>query len=105
MIRIALGFILTLALAAPALADQRPVWALSTDQITVISVSVTHGLPVATVRDAGMHGHNVYCVSPGAHFGKLTVMHISATGLVLSNGRVLTALNSPTTALATSTGQ
>jgi len=81
--------LLTLALAAPAQAGQRPIWSVAADQITVLNTGTVNGLTFATVRDGNMPGHNVYDVAKGAHIGKLTVVRITQTGIELSNGRVL----------------
>jgi hypothetical protein len=97
-----LTVILTLALAAPALAQQ-PVWATPADQIAVVSTGTSNGLPFAIVRDAGMRGHNVYCVTAGAHFGKLTVARISSDGILLSNGRLVPAESTTAVAPAAAT--
>ena len=79
-----------LATTAPALAQQ-PVWTLPTDQLSVVSVGTTNGMTYATIRDNNMHGHNVYCVTKGAHFGTVIVTNITPTGVELSNGHTLPA--------------
>ena len=91
MVRSIVTLAIILALAAPAQAGQRPIWTVAADQITVIDTGTVNGLTFATVRDNGMHGHNVYEITAGAHIGALTVTTITATGVVLSNGRVLPA--------------
>ena len=93
MIRNILVLALILALGAPALADQ-PVWAVPADSVTVLNIGVANGLTFATIRDASMRGHNTYCVTIGAHIGTLTVTRIDASGVGLSNGRLL-ALTQP----------
>jgi|SRR5579863_5657859 len=104
MIRSILVLALTIALSSPALAGTLPVWATPADQIAVVNVGTANGLTFATIRDSGMHGHNVYCVTHGAHIGKLTVVAISAQGITLSNGRTISNPNAPiqTTTLADS---
>jgi hypothetical protein len=97
-----LAITLTLALAAPALAQQ-PVWVTPADQIAVVGTGTSNGLPFAIVRDNGMRGHNVYCVTEGAHFGKVTVAHISSEGVLLSNGRLVPVENATAAAPATLT--
>lgn len=103
MKRNALTLILILALTAPALAQQ-PVWALPTDQLVVVNVGTSNGMAYATIRDNGMRGHNVYCISTGAHFGNVTVTRISVTGVQLSNGHTLPvpAADTAVAAIATS---
>ena len=83
---IVLSFILALAMVAPAAAQDLPVWAAP---LTVVTIGTVNGLTYAKIRDNTMHGHNVYCITQGAHFGKATVTHISAHGVELSDGRVL----------------
>lgn len=83
---------ITLSIAAPALAQGTTVH-LATN-ITVVSTGTTNGLPFAIVRDNTMHGHNVYCVTIGAHIGSSTVARITTDGIELSDGRALHALSS-----------
>lgn len=86
--------------AAPALAQTTPVWRTPDDAIAVLSTGTNHDFAYAIVRDNNMRGHNTYCVTVGAHVGKLTVIAIGAGRVVLSNGRVLQAATSPAPASA-----
>jgi long-subunit acyl-CoA synthetase (AMP-forming) len=88
-IALALTIATALALAAPAFAQEQPVWALPTDSIAVVEIGTVNGLAYAKIRDTAMHGHNVFCITVGAHIGKATVTKISASGIQMSDGRVL----------------
>jgi len=81
---------LLVALAtAPAFAQTSPVWRTPSDAIAVLSTGSNHDFAYAIVRDGTLRGHNTYCVTVGAHIGKLSVVSIDQNGVVLSNGRVL----------------
>jgi hypothetical protein len=93
---------ITLSIAAPALAQGTTV--LPATNVTVVSTGITNGLPFAVVRDNTMRGHNVYCVTVGAHIGSATVARITSDGIELTDGRALHALTA-TLATASSTAQ
>ncbi len=78
------------------LAQSKPVWQTPADTIAVLSTSGNAGFSYALLRDGSMRNHNTYCVTIGAHIGKLRVVSIGPKGVVLSNGRLL-----PTTLVAT----
>ena len=90
---------ITLGIAAPALAQSTTV--LPATNVTVVSTGTTNGLPFAIVRDNTMHGHNVYCVTVGAHIGSTTVARITNDGLELADGRTLHALTANVASTAT----
>ena len=81
---------LTLSIAAPALAQGTAI--LPATNVTVMSTGTTNGLQFAIVRDNAMHGHNVYCVTVGAHIGTAVVARITTAGIELTDGRALRAL-------------
>lgn len=84
------AFTLLIALAtATAFAQTKPVWHTPADEIAVLSTGANHDFTYAIVRDNGQRGHNTFCVTIGAHIGKLSVIAIGPNGVVLSNGRLL----------------
>ena len=86
---VALLALLAATLAAPALAQTKPVWHTAADSVAVLSTGASNNFTYAIVRDNTMRGHSTYCVTVGAHIGKLRVISIGSEGIVLSNGRVL----------------
>jgi hypothetical protein len=70
-------------------AQTTPVWQTPADAIAVLDTGGNGDFTYALVRDGSMLNHNTYCVTVGAHIGKLRVVAIGPTGVVLSNGRVL----------------
>jgi hypothetical protein len=83
---------ITLSIATPALAQGTTV--LPALNVTVVSTATTNGLAFAVVRDNTMRGHNVYCVTVGAHIASSTVARITNDGIELTDGRALRALTS-----------
>ena len=83
---------IALSIATPALAQSTTI--PPAINITVMSTGTTNGLQFAIVRDNAMRGHNVYCVTVGAHIGSATVARISTSGIELNDGRALRALTS-----------
>ena len=73
----------------PVFAQTRPVWYRPTDALSVLTTGKRGTFAYALVRDVAMRGHNVYYVAVGAHIGKLRVVRIDDSGIVLSNGRHL----------------
>jgi hypothetical protein len=101
---VALLVFLTALSTAQTLAQTTPVWQTPADSIAVLNTSGNQDFTYALVRDGSMHNHNTYCVTVGAHIGKLRVVSIGPKGIVLSNGRLLpnTAVAAqPTTLVAT----
>jgi hypothetical protein len=98
---VALLALLAATLAAPAIAQPNAVWHTAADSVAVLSTGASNNFTYAIVRDDAMRGHSTYCVTIGAHIGKLTVVSIASGGIVLSNGRLLPNLsaNAPTNAL------
>lgn len=88
---IALAIATALSTAAPALAQDRPIWDQPTAAVNVVEVGSINGFAYAKIRDNGMRGHNVYCIAVGAHLGKATVTKISGSSIELSDGRILQA--------------
>jgi hypothetical protein len=72
-------------------AQTKPVWQTAADTIAVLSTSGNADFSYALIRDGSMRNHNTYCVTVGAHIGKLRVVSIGPKGVVLSNGRLLPA--------------
>ncbi|HTZ54719.1 MAG TPA: hypothetical protein VMB20_06615 [Candidatus Acidoferrum sp.] len=70
-------------------AQTTPVWRTPADSIAVLSTGGNQDFTYALVRDSSMRNHNTYCVTVGAHIGKLKVVAIGPRGIVLSNGRTL----------------
>ncbi len=70
-------------------AQTTPVWQTPADAIAVLNTGGNGDFTYALVRDSSMRNHNTYCVTVGAHIGKLRVVAIGPTGIVLSNHRVL----------------
>ncbi len=70
-------------------AQTTPVWQTPADAIAVLDTGGNGDFTYALVRDSSMRNHNTYCVTVGAHIGKLRIVAIGSTGVVLSNGRVL----------------
>lgn len=93
---VALLVVLTALPTTESFAQTKPVWQTPADAIAVLSISGNADFSYALVRDGSMRNHNTYCVTVGAHIGKLRVVSIGPKGVVLSNGRVL-----PTTLVAT----
>ena len=81
--------LLVISSGTPAIAQTRPPWDTPADAIAVLSSGQDHGFAYAIVRDNTMRTHNVYCLTVGAHIGKLRVIAIRADGILLSNGRLL----------------
>jgi hypothetical protein len=98
-------FVLLTALSTTeSFAQTVPVWQTPADSIAVLSTSGNADFSYALIRDGSMRNHNTYCVTVGAHIGKLRVIAIGPKGVVLSNGRVLRNLAGnaqPTTLVAT----
>ncbi|HUN28662.1 MAG TPA: hypothetical protein VMV65_02565 [Alphaproteobacteria bacterium] len=95
---------LTALSTAQSFAQTTPVWQTPADTIAVLSTGGNADFTYALVRDASMRNHNTYCVTVGAHIGKLRVAAIGPKGIVLSNGRVLPNLDAsvqPATLVAT----
>ncbi|HTV93344.1 MAG TPA: hypothetical protein VMG98_11570 [Verrucomicrobiae bacterium] len=74
---------------AASFAQTSPVWQTPADSIAVLTTGGSQDFTYALVRDSSMRNHNTYCVTVGAHIGKLRVVSIGPRGIVLSNGRVL----------------
>jgi hypothetical protein len=70
-------------------AQTTPVWQTPADTIAILSIGGNTDFSYALVRDGSMRNHNTYCVTVGAHIGKLRVASIGPKGVVLSNGRIL----------------
>ena len=66
-----------------------PAAATPADTIAILSIGGNTDFSYALVRDGSMRIHNTYCVTVGAHIGKLRVASIGPKGVVLSNGRIL----------------
>ncbi|HTC30002.1 MAG TPA: hypothetical protein VK702_04695 [Candidatus Acidoferrum sp.] len=74
---------------AESFAQTVPVWQTPADSIAILTTGGNQDFTYALVRDSSMRNHNTYCVTVGAHIGKLRVVSIGPRGVVLSNGRVL----------------
>ena len=86
----------TLALAAPALAQDQNLVAPAPPTIAVVQIGTVNGLTFAKIRDDGMRGHNVYCIAVGARVGNATVTKISDSTVEMSDGRVYQSVPSAT---------
>jgi hypothetical protein len=86
---IVLFAVLCAASTTGSFAQTTPVWQTAADSIAVLNTSSTADFSYALVRDSSMRNHNTFCVTVGAHIGKLRVVKIGPAGVVLSNGRVL----------------
>ncbi len=74
---------------AQTFAQTVPVWQTPADSIAILTTGGNQDFSYALVRDSSMKNHNTYCITVGAHIGKLRVVSIGPRGVVLSNGRVL----------------
>ncbi len=99
---IVLFAVLYAASTTGSFAQTIPVWQTPADAIAVLGTGGNGAFTYALVRDGSMRNHNTYCVTVGAHIGKLRVIAIGPTGVVLSNHRVLRnlAANAAPAALA-----
>lgn len=96
--------VLCAASTTRSFAQTTPVWQTPADTIAVLDTGGNGDFTYALVRDGSMRNRNTYCVTVGAHIGRLRVIAIGPQGVVLSNGRILrnrAATATPATLVAT----
>lgn len=84
---------LSIGPAIPVAAATTPANVSVANAIQVVDTGRNGDFSYAIVRDGTMRGHNNYCVTVGAHIGKLFVVEIRNDGVLLSNGWFLPKAN------------